>query len=77
MSLVQISNFRVTSVQIHETGGLARVTYQMDIRIVHGTQQGSALWMQNLALIKTAARGWRIQGGDAPQVSNVVGTLPQ
>ena len=77
VSLVQISNFRITNIQIHESGGLARVTYEMDLRIVHGTQQGNATLTQNLALLKTATRGWRISGGDAPQFSNVVGTLPQ
>ncbi|MBI3915109.1 MAG: hypothetical protein HY327_13100, partial [Chloroflexi bacterium] len=77
VSLVQLSNFRITEVQIHQSGGLARVKYQMDIRIVHGTEQGTATLTQDLALLKTAWRGWRISGGDTAQVSNVVGKLPR
>lgn len=75
MSLVQLSNFRITAVEVHESGGLAKVTYQMDIRIVHGTQEGTATLTQDLALLKTP-RGWRISGGDPWRYSNVVGTLP-
>lgn len=75
LSLVQLSDFRITDVQVHQNGGLAKVTYQMDIKIVHGTQQGTATLEQNLALLKTP-RGWRISGGDPWRYSNVVGTLP-
>lgn len=75
MSLVQFSNLRLTAVEVHESDGLAKVTYQMDIRIVHGTQEGTATLTQDLALLKTP-RGWRISGGDPWRYSNVVGTLP-
>lgn len=74
-SLVQLSDFRITNVEVHQSGGLAKVTYQMNIRIVHGTEQGTATLTQDLALLKTA-RGWRISGGDPWRYSNVVGTLP-
>lgn len=75
VSLLQLSNFRITTVQMHSSGGLARVTYQVDIKIVHGTQQGTATKTQDLALLKTP-RGWRISGGDPWRYTNVVGTLP-
>ncbi len=74
-SLVQLSNFRITNVEVHQSSGLAKVTYQMDIRIVHGTNQGTATLTQDFALLKTP-RGWRISGGDPWRYSNVVGTLP-
>lgn len=74
-SLVQLSNFRITDVQVHQGGGLARVTYQVDVKFVHGTQQGTGTKTQDLALLKTP-RGWRISGGDPWRYSNVVGTLP-
>ncbi len=74
-SLVQLSNFRITDVQVHQSGGLAKVTYQVDIKIVHGTQQGTGTRTQDLALLKTP-RGWRISGGDPWRYTNVVGTLP-
>jgi len=75
VSLVQLSNFRITNVEVHQSAGLAKVTYQVDIRLVHGTQQGTGILTQDLALLKTP-RGWRISGGDAWRYSNVVGTLP-
>lgn len=74
-SLVELSNFRITNVQVHQSDGLAKVTYQMNIRIVHGTEQGTATLTQDLALLKTP-RGWRISGGDPWRYSNVVGMLP-
>lgn len=75
VSLVQLSNFRITNVEVHQSGGLAKVTYELDIRLVHGTQQGTATLTQNLALLKTP-RGWRISGGDPWGYKNLVGTLP-
>lgn len=74
-SLVQLTNFRITDAQVHQSGGLAKVTYQVDIRIVHGTQQVTATKTQDLALLKTP-RGWRISGGDRWRYTNVQGTLP-
>lgn len=75
VSLVQLSNFRITQVDIHQDVGLAKVTYQMDLKIVHGTQQGTATLVQNLALLKTP-RGWRISGGEPWRYADVMGTLP-
>ncbi|MCC7165645.1 MAG: nuclear transport factor 2 family protein [Anaerolineae bacterium] len=75
VSIVQLSNFRITKTDVHESGGLAKVTYQVNIRLVHGTQQGTATLTQDLALLKTP-RGWRISGGDPWRYNNVVGSLP-
>ncbi len=75
-SRVELTNFRITQVEVHSEANLARVQYQVDLTIVHGDQNGSATVTQDLALLKTRTRGWRISGGDAPQLSNVVGQLP-
>ncbi len=69
----QFHSFQVQDVAVHESGGLARATYRLHFSIVRG---GAALYSavvtQNLALLKTP-RGWRISGGDQPQLSDVVG----
>lgn len=75
VSLVQLSDFRITDVQMHQSSGLAKVTYELKIRIVHGSDQGTARLTQDLALLKTS-RGWRISGGDPWRYSDVVGMLP-
>ena len=75
-TLIQFSNFRVTQVEVHSSARLAKVTYQLDVRMVHNGNVGTATVTQDLALLKTQTRGWRISGGDAAQVSNVVGQLP-
>lgn len=73
-SLVQRSNFRITNVEVHQGSALAKVTYQVNVRIVHCTQQGTATLTQDLALLKTP-RGWCISSGDSWRYSNDVGTL--
>ncbi len=75
-ALIEFSNFRIADVQVHSSSGLAKVTYQIDVRMVHSGNVGTATVTQDLALLKTKTRGWRISGGDAPQVSNVVGQFP-
>ena len=73
---VQVHSFQIQSVAVHESGGLARATYQLHFSVVRG---GAAVYTavvtQNLALLKTP-RGWRISGGDQPQLSDVVGAWP-
>ena len=73
---VQIHSFQIQSVAVHESGGLARATYRLHFSVVRG---GAAVYTavvtQNLALLKTP-RGWRISGGDQPQLSDVVGAWP-
>lgn len=73
---VQVHSFQIQSVAVHESGGLARATYRLHFSIVRG---GAAVYTavvtQNLALLKTP-RGWRISGGDQPQLSDVVGAWP-
>lgn len=70
---VQFHSFRVPSVAVHESGGLARATYRLHFSVVRGgTAVYTAVVVQNLALLKTP-RGWRISGGDQPQLSDVIG----
>ena len=73
---VQVHSFQIQSVAVHESGGLARATYRLHFSVVRG---GAAVYTavvtQNLALLKTP-RGWRISGGDQPQLSDVVGAWP-
>lgn len=73
---VQIHRFEVPSVAVHISDGLARATYRLQFSVVRGgTAIYSADVTQNVALLKTA-RGWRISGGDQPQLTNVLGTWP-
>lgn len=75
-SSVQFHSFDITGVEVHEDGGPARVSYRLHFSVVRGsTAVFSAKATQNLALLKTP-RGWRISGGDAPQLEEVVGTWP-
>ncbi len=73
---VQIHSFNIEEVEIHEDGGLARVTYQMHLSVIRG---GAAVFTvrftQNLAVLKTP-RGWRISGGDTPQIEETTGVWP-
>lgn len=75
-STVQFHSFELTGVEVHEDGGLARVSYRLHFSVVRGgTAVFSAQATQNLALLKTP-RAWRISGGDTPQLDEVVGTWP-
>lgn len=75
-STVQFHSFTLTGLEVHEEGGLARVSYRLHFSVVRGgTAVYSAQATQNLALLKTP-RGWRISGGDAPQLEDVVGVWP-
>ena len=72
----QFHSFKVESVAVHESGNLARATYRLHFSIVRGgTIVFGAVVVQNLALVKTS-RGWRISGGDVPQLSDVRGEWP-
>ena len=73
---VQVHSFQVPSVAVHESSGLARATYRLHFSVVRGgTAVYTAVITQNLALLRTP-RGWRISGGDQPQLSDVVGQWP-
>ncbi len=74
-ALIEFSNFRIAEVQVHSSSGLAKVTYQIDVRMVHNGNVSTRTVTQDLALLRTHTRGWRISGGDAAQVSKVVGRL--
>ncbi len=63
---VQLSNFQFNSVTVDSAAGEARVLYQIDITILRPDSKNTATVTQSLMLVKTPARGWRIQGGDGP-----------
>jgi ketosteroid isomerase-like protein len=73
---VQIHSFNIEDVEVHEDGGLARVTYRMHLSVIRG---GAAVFTvrftQNLAVLRTP-RGWRISGGDTPQIEETTGVWP-
>jgi len=73
---LQVHSFQIQSVAVHKSGGLARATYRLHFSVERG---GAAVYTavvsQNLALLNTP-RGWRISGGDQPQLSDVVGAWP-
>ena len=73
---VQIHSFNIGDVEVHEDGGLARVSYQLHLSVIRG---GSAVFTvrftQNLAVLRTP-RGWRISGGDTPQIEETTGIWP-
>ncbi len=75
-STIQIHSFDVQAIQVHEDAKLAKVTYRLHFSVI---RNGQALFgaeaTQDLALLKTP-RGWRISGGDAPQLENMQGTWP-
>lgn len=75
-STVQFHSFDIQAIEVHEAAGLAKVTYRLHFSVVRNGQAifGAAA-TQDLALLKTP-RGWRISGGDAPQLENVQGTWP-
>lgn len=73
---VQFHSFNVTDISVHESDGLARVSYRLHLSVIrNSTVIFGAVVDQNLALVRTA-RGWRISGGDTPQLSEVTGQWP-
>jgi hypothetical protein len=73
---VQFHTFSVKSVKVHESHDLARVSYRMHMSVLRNGQiRFGAVIEQNLALVRTP-RGWRISGGDQPQLSEVSGQWP-
>jgi hypothetical protein len=75
-STVQFHSFDIQAVEVHEAAKLAKVTYRLHFSVV---RNGQAIFggvaIQDLALLKTS-RGWRISGGDAPQLESVQGVWP-
>lgn len=75
-SAVQFHSFDIDEVEVHESDGLARVSYRLHFSVVRGnTAIYSAKATQNLALLRTL-RGWRISGGDVAQLEEVSGSWP-
>ena len=73
---VHFHSFDILAIEVHEDAGLAKVTYRLHFSVV---QNGQAIFgakaTQDIALRKTP-RGWRISGGDAPQLEDVAGDGP-
>jgi hypothetical protein len=73
---VQFHSFDIAALEVHEDAGLAKVTYRLHFSVLrNGQALFSAKATQNIALLKTP-RGWRIMGGDAPQLEDVTGNWP-
>jgi len=73
---VQFHSFDIIALEVHEDAGLAKVTYRLHFSVIRSGQAiFSARATQNIALLKTP-RGWRIMGGDAPQLEDVTGNWP-
>jgi hypothetical protein len=76
---VQFHSFDIAALEAQKTredAGLAKVTYRLHFSVLRNGQAiFSARATQNIALLKTP-RGWRIMGGDAPQLEDVTGNWP-
>lgn len=73
---VQFHSFDIQALEVHEEARLAKVTYRLHFSVLkNGQPIYSARVTQDLAFRKTP-RGWRISGGDAPQLEDVTGTWP-
>jgi len=76
-STVQFHAFDILDLEVHDDAGLAKVTYRLHFTLIRNGQAiFSAKAAQNVALLKTA-RGWRISGGDTPQLEDVAGNWPR
>lgn len=74
---VQFHSFKIEGVEVHESGGLARVTYRLHLSVLSGNAAVfSARLTQDLALLRTP-RGWRLSGGDTPRLEEVTGIWPR
>lgn len=73
---IQFHSSNIDEVEVHEDAGLARVLYRLHFSVIRGGGViFSARVNQNPALLKTP-RGWKISGGDTPQLEDVVGSWP-
>jgi hypothetical protein len=74
---VQFHSFDdIQAVEVHESARLAKVTYRLHFSVLRNGQViYGAKAIEDLALLKTP-RGWRISGGDAAQLEDVIGTWP-
>ncbi len=67
---VQLSNFCINGVNVNAVKGEARVLYQIDITMMGPNGKNTATVTQNLLLVKTPTRGWRIVAGDGAQTGS-------
>lgn len=73
---VQFHSFNIEGVEVHDSDGLARVTYRLHLSVIRGNAAVfTARLTQDLALLRTP-RGWRISGGDTPRLEEVTGIWP-
>lgn len=73
---VQFHSVDVQSVEVHDERGVARATYRVHFSLLRANiLVYGAVVTGDLALMKTP-RGWRISGGDAPQMSEAKGIWP-
>ena len=73
---VQIHSFNITSVEVHEESGLAKVTYRLHASLIRVCAAVFAVqFTQDLALLMTKS-GCRISGGDTPQIEETTGNFP-
>lgn len=73
---VQFHSSNIEAVEVHEDTGLARVTYRLHLSVIRGNVAIFTIRIrQDLALLNTP-RGWRISGGDTPQIEEVTGIWP-
>ncbi len=67
---VTLSNLTFNGVNIDMQKREARVMYQVDITIMGRSGKNTATVTQNLLLVDTPSRGWRIVAGDGPQTGD-------
>jgi hypothetical protein len=73
---VQAHSFDILTLEVHEDAGLADVAYRLHFSVIRGGQAiFNAKATQTVALLRTP-RGWRLMGGDAPQLEDVTGNWP-
>jgi hypothetical protein len=73
---VQVHSFDVEEAVVHDERNLGRVTYRLHMSVL---RNGQVIYgfvaTQNLAMVQVNG-AWRIGGGDAPQLSEMVGAWP-
>ena len=70
---VQIHSFHIDAVEVREDAGMARVTYQMHLSVIRDREAVFTVrFTQDIAVLRTP-RGWRISGGDSPQIAETTG----
>ncbi len=66
---IRLDKFAISAVTVDSGNGNARVMYQIDITATNNGVAQTTTVTQNLLLIKTSTRGWRIQGADGAEAT--------